>query len=65
MHELKAPGLGEGTAPRLAGMSTSVLRYQSRDASGSKPRERLKELPDQHRQHGYRMLHDRLTRQGR
>ena len=64
VHELKALGLSERAALRLVGMSASVLRYQPRDDGNSKLRERLKELAGQHRRHGYRMLHDRLTRQG-
>ena len=64
VHELKALGLSERTALKLVGISASVLRYQPRDDGNSKLRERLKELAGQHRRHGYRMLHDRLTRQG-
>ena len=64
VHELKALGLSERRALRLVGISASVLRYQPRDDGNSQLRERLKELAGQHRRHGYRMLHDRLTRQG-
>jgi len=64
VHELKALGLSERAALRLVSMSTSVLRYQPRDDGNGKLRERLKELAGQHRRHGYRMLHDRLTRRG-
>ena len=64
VHKLKALGLSERAALRLVSMSTSVLRYRPRDDGNSKLRERLKELAGQHRRHGYRMLHDRLTRQG-
>ena len=62
VRELKALGLSERTALKLVGISASVLRYQPRDDGNSKLRERLKELAGQHRRHGYRMLHDRLTR---
>jgi putative transposase len=64
VHELKALGLSERAALRLVGMSTRVLRYQPRDDGNAGLRERLKQLAGQHRRHGYRMLHDRLTRQG-
>lgn len=65
VHELKALGLSERTALKLVGISASVLRYRPRDDGNSLLRERLNELAGQHRRHGYRMLHDRLTRQGR
>ncbi|MDH3209469.1 MAG: IS3 family transposase [Burkholderiaceae bacterium] len=64
VQEFKALSLSERMALKLVGISASVLRYQPRDDGNSKLRERLKELAGQHRRHGYRMLHDRLTRQG-
>ena len=36
VHELKATGLSERTALKLVGISTSVLRYRSRDDGNSK-----------------------------
>ena len=62
--ERKALGLSERPAFKLVGISASVLRYQPDDAGNGPLRERLKELAGQHRRHGYRMPHDRLTRQG-
>jgi putative transposase len=64
VRELQARGLSERQALRLVGMSPSTLRYATRDDGNGNLRERLKELAGQHRRHGYRMLHDRLTRQG-
>jgi hypothetical protein len=64
VHELKALGLSERAALKLVGMSSSVLRYQPRDDGNGKLCERLKGLAGQYRHNGYRMLHDRLTRQG-
>jgi putative transposase len=48
----------------VVGISTSVLRYRPRDDGNEALRERLKQLAGQHRRHGYRMLHSRLTIEG-
>ena len=64
VRELQDKGLSERQACRLVGISTSVLRYQPREDSNQPLRERLKELAGQHRRHGYRMLHGRLTNEG-
>ena len=63
VRELQERGLSERQALRLVGMSPSTLRYATRDDGNSNLRKHLKELAGQHRRHGYRMLHDRLTRQ--
>ena len=64
VRELQGKGLSERQACRLVGISTSVLRYQPCEDSNQPLRERLKELAGQHRRHGYRMLHSRLTNEG-
>ena len=64
VRELQGKGLSERQACRLVGISTSVLRYQPCEDSNQPLRERLKELAGQHRRHGYRMLHNRLTNEG-
>ena len=61
---LQAQGISERAAFRLTGLSASVLRYQPRPDANQALRERLSALAAQHRRHGYRMLHDRLTREG-
>ena len=64
VRELQDKGLSERQACRLVGISASVLRYQPSEDSNQPLRERLKELAGQHRRHGYRMLHSRLTNEG-
>ncbi len=64
VHELTALGLSERTAFRLVGLSASVLRYRPRADGNWVLRGRLRELAGQHRRHGYRMLHNRLTHEG-
>ena len=64
VRQLRERGLSERQALRLAGMSTSTLRYQPRDDGNGRLRERLIELAGQHRRHGYRMLHSRLRIDG-
>ena len=64
IRELQALGLSERQALRLVGMSTSVLRYCTRDDGNDRLRDRLQELAGQHRRHGYRMLHSRLVYEG-
>ena len=62
--ELCAWGLSERQALRLVGMSASSLRYRPAGDRNDRLRQRLKELAGQHRRHGYRMLHNRLLREG-
>jgi len=64
VQQLRDRGLSERQALRLVGMSSSVLRYQCCDDGNDGLRGRLKELAGQHRRHGYRMLHSRLTLEG-
>ena len=64
VRQLQCQGLSERQALRLVGMSSSVLRYQSRDDGNTRLRGRLQELAGQHRRHGYRMLHSRLRQEG-
>jgi putative transposase len=64
VRALQARGLSERAACRLAGVSSSVLRYVPRDDGNAELRERLKALAGQHRRHGYRMLHARLLQEG-
>lgn len=64
VRQLQGLGLSERQALKLMGMSPSTLRYRPCGDGNAGLRERLKELAGQHRRHGYRMLHDRLTRQG-
>ena len=64
VRQLRDRGLIQRQALQLVGMSGSVLRYQVRDDGNERLRGRLKELAGQHRRHGYRMLHSRLTHEG-
>ena len=64
VRALLARGLSERAACRLAGVSSGVLRYEPRDDGNAEFRERLKVLAEQHRRHGYRMLHARLLQEG-
>ena len=64
VRQLCDRGLSERQSLRLVGMSSSVLRYQRCDDGNERLRGRLKELAGQHRRHGYRMLHSRLTLEG-
>lgn len=64
VRQLQRRGLSERQALRLVGMSASPLRYRPRDDGNSRLRERLTELAGQHRRHGYRMLHNRLSIEG-
>ncbi len=60
----RALGLPERRALRLAGMSSSVLRYQRRDDGNQPLRERIVDMAHRHRRYGYRMIHLRLRHEG-
>lgn len=57
-------GLSQRRALKLVGMSASVLRYQARDDGNEKLKQRIVELAQRHRRHGYRMIHLRLRHEG-
>lgn len=64
VRALQTRGLSERAARRLAGVSSSVLRYVQRDDGNAELRERLNMLAGQHRRQGYRMLHARPLQEG-
>jgi putative transposase len=63
-HLVKAHGLSERRACRLADLNLSTWQYRACRQARSTLRERLKELAGQRRRFGYRRLHALLRREG-
>lgn len=63
-HVRKAAGLSERTACRFVGVSRSTVQYRHKRPEDRGLRKRLRELAEDRRRWGYRMLHVLLEREG-
>lgn len=63
-HVKAAVGVSERRAVRFTGFPRATMRYRSLRAPQEELRVRIKEIADERKRWGYRMIHNRLRREG-